>query len=154
MHPLALTRTRTLCVRLSIHRWSSGLQCLNCSRLPENKSDCVTFVAVTKDTPDSDNDTTCLQLKADEGFRQSTQQQQTAPGGVNGSRPSSLCSDQLVVDNATTQSKKWVDAVSVPLMMAYITRYIFVSCSPVYFSLRGKGKQNPTREITSTLRYC
>lgn len=94
---------------------------------------------LTKDTPDSDNDTTCLQLKADEGFRQSTQQQQTAAGGVNGSRPSSLCSEQLVVDNATTQSKKWVDAVSVPLMMAYITRYIFYTdkLRPKAFEVRG-----------------
>lgn len=28
---------------------------------------------------------------------------------------------------ATTTTKKWVETVSVPLMMAYITRYIIVS---------------------------
>lgn len=79
---------------------------------------------VTKDTPDSDNDTTCLQLKADEGFRMSTQQ----TTGMQNSRPTSLCSEPTV-DNAAQQCKKWVDTVSVPLMMAYITRYIFVSKS-------------------------
>lgn len=78
---------------------------------------------MTKDTPDSDNDTTCLQLKADEGFRMSTQQQQQQ--GVPNSRPTSLCSEPAV-DNAA-QCKKWVDMVAVPLMMGYITRYIFVS---------------------------
>lgn len=80
---------------------------------------------VSKGTPDSDNDTTCLELKADEGFRLSTQNQkdQQKPN----SRPSSLCEAANGLDNAATQCKKWVETVSVPLMMAYITRYIFVS---------------------------
>lgn len=95
---------------------------------------------MTKDTPDSDNDTTCLQLKADEGFRMSTQQQQQqAASGQPNSRPSSLCSESLLLVDNAAQCKKWVDSVSVPLMMAYITRYIFVS---VALLPRSEAKQN------------
>lgn len=38
-----------------------------------------------------------------------------------------MCEAANGLDNAATQCNKWVETVSVPLMMAYITRYIFVS---------------------------
>ncbi|GAB0095069.1 Syntrophin [Sergentomyia squamirostris] len=76
---------------------------------------------LSKETPDSDNDATCAELKADEGWKSST----------NNSRPISLCS--------TEPEKKWMDIVSVPLMMAYVTRYIFGTdkLRPNAFEVRG-----------------
>ncbi|XP_059614591.1 gamma-1-syntrophin [Phlebotomus argentipes] len=75
---------------------------------------------LSKETPDSDNDATCAELKADEGWKSST----------NNSRPISMCSEP---------EKKWVDIVSVPLMMAYVTRYIFGTdkLRPNAFEVRG-----------------
>ncbi|XP_046810072.1 gamma-2-syntrophin [Lucilia cuprina] len=68
---------------------------------------------LAKDTPDSDNDTTCAELKADEGYKSSVNN-----GTISRScsRPMSICSEP---------EKKWVDVVAVPLMMAYVTRYIY-----------------------------
>ncbi|XP_055702599.1 gamma-1-syntrophin isoform X1 [Phlebotomus papatasi] len=75
---------------------------------------------LSKETPDSDNDATCAELKADEGWKSST----------SNSRPISVCSEP---------EKKWVDIVSVPLMMAYVTRYIFGTdkLRPNAFEVRG-----------------
>lgn len=85
-----------------------------------------TVFTVSRETPDSDNDATCAELKADEGWKSSMS---------NNSRPISICSEP---------EKRWVDIVSgeyakidrniqclmsylnlVPLMMAYVTRYIY-----------------------------
>lgn len=68
---------------------------------------------LSKETPDSDNDATCAELKADEGWRTATSNN----SGGSGSRPTSVCSE--------TSEKRWVDIISVPLMMAYVTRYIY-----------------------------
>ncbi|TMW40810.1 hypothetical protein DOY81_014110, partial [Sarcophaga bullata] len=53
-----------------------------------------------KDTPDSDNDTTCAELKADEGYKSSVNN-----GTISRScsRPMSICSEP---------EKKWVDVVA------------------------------------------
>lgn len=67
------------------------------------------FILVSKETPDSDNDATCLELKADEGWKSAT--------NTNNSRPVSISSEP--------PEQRWIDLVSVPLMMAYVTRYIF-----------------------------
>ena len=58
------------------------------------------YKTVTKDTPDSDNDATCAELKADEGFKSSVNN-----GTISRScsRPMSICSEP---------EKKWVDVVS------------------------------------------
>lgn len=66
---------------------------------------------LSKETPDSDNDATCAELKADEGWRSATS------NNSSGSRPTSICSEP--------SERRWVDIISVPLMMAYVTRYIF-----------------------------
>jgi gamma-syntrophin len=94
---------------------------------------------VSRDTPESDNDATCAELKADEGWRlaQTTNNinnnnnnnhnnfngSATMMNNSNGSmnnnsnhRPNSLCSEPEI---------HWVDMVCVPLMMAYVTRYIY-----------------------------
>lgn len=47
-------------------------------------------------------------MKADEGWRSATTN--------NSSRPVSICSEPEI---------RWTDIISVPLMMAYVTRYIF-----------------------------
>ncbi|CAH2101997.1 unnamed protein product [Euphydryas editha] len=44
----------------------------------------------------------------------------SAAGSMRGSRPPSVASDRL-----PEGSKEWVDVVSVPLMMGYVTRYVF-----------------------------
>lgn len=56
--------------------------------------------AVAKDTPDSDNDTTCAELKADEGYKSSVNN-----GTISRScsRPMSICSEP---------EKKWMDVVA------------------------------------------
>lgn len=94
------------------------------------------FLEVARDTPDSDNDIMCTELKKDEGWKKST--------GINNSRPVSIASEPERNDN------RWIDIVSgnenaddffacsqklnffitkiiisVPLMMAYVTRYIY-----------------------------
>lgn len=48
---------------------------------------------MARDTPDSDNDAMCAELKKDEGWKKS----------VNNSRPVSIASDN---------DKKWVDIIS------------------------------------------
>lgn len=50
--------------------------------------------AVTRETPDSDNDATCAELKADEGWKKS----------VNKSRPASIASEP--------ENNKWISIVS------------------------------------------
>lgn len=96
------------------------------------------FLIVSRDTPesDNDNDATCAELKADEGWRTATNNNNNVNGATmnntysnnsfnsmnNNSmnsmnqRPHSLCSEPEI---------RWVDLVSVPLMMAYVTRYIY-----------------------------
>lgn len=90
---------------------------------------------VSRETPDSDNDATCAELKADEGWKSSMMKHST-------SRPVSIISES----NTSGTEKRWVNIVSgkansrmlvrveslkncmlflVPLMMAYVTRYIF-----------------------------
>ncbi|KAL5285632.1 SNTG1 family protein [Megaselia abdita] len=72
---------------------------------------------LSKETPtDSDNDTTCAELKADEGFQAASASISSDTLSRSTSRPISLCSEP---------ERKWVDAVTVPLMMAYVTRYIY-----------------------------
>ncbi|EDW74015.1 gamma-1-syntrophin [Drosophila tropicalis] len=68
---------------------------------------------LTKDTPDSDNDVTCAELKADEGYKSSVN---SGTISRSCSRPMSICSEP---------EKRWTDVVTVPLMMAYVTRYIY-----------------------------
>ncbi|KAH8347849.1 hypothetical protein KR084_001642 [Drosophila pseudotakahashii] len=68
---------------------------------------------LTKDTPDSDNDATCAELKADEGYKSSVN---SGTISRSCSRPMSICSEP---------EKRWTDVVAVPLMMAYVTRYIY-----------------------------
>lgn len=50
--------------------------------------------AVTRETPDSDNDATCAELKADEGWKKS----------VNNSRPVSIASEP--------ENNKWITIVT------------------------------------------
>jgi gamma-syntrophin len=75
---------------------------------------------VSKETPESDNDKTCAELKADEGWK-------TAVNNChNNSRPVSMGSEPDQTINANTVvTPRWVEVISVPLMMAYVTRYIF-----------------------------
>lgn len=49
---------------------------------------------MTRETPDSDNDATCAELKADEGWKKS----------VNNSRPVSIASEP--------ENNKWINVVS------------------------------------------
>jgi gamma-syntrophin len=92
--------------------------------------------SVSRDTPesDNDNDATCAELKADEGWRSAQNNNNNVHGGAtmnntfsnssfnsmnnnsNHHRPNSLCSEPEI---------RWVDIISVPLMMAYVTRYIY-----------------------------
>lgn len=91
-------------------------------------------ISVSRDTPesDNDNDTTCAELKQDEGWC-SAQSNNNNPNGAltnntfchssfnsinnnSNNRPSSLGSEPEI---------QWVDLISVPLMMAYVTRYIY-----------------------------
>ncbi|XP_067633980.1 gamma-1-syntrophin isoform X2 [Eurosta solidaginis] len=82
---------------------------------------------LAKETPDSDNDATCAELKADEGYKSSVDN-----GTISRScsRPMSICSEP---------EKKWVEVVAVPLMMAYVTRYIYGTdkLRPNAFEVRG-----------------
>ena len=94
------------------------------------------FYAVSRDTPESDNDATCAELKADEGWRLAQNNNNNnnssssnsfsgnplmnnSNGSMNNNsnhRPNSLCSEPEI---------RWTDIVCVPLMMAYVTRYIY-----------------------------
>lgn len=58
----------------------------------------------------------------------------SATGSVRGSRPPSVASDK-----PTEIMKEWVDIVSVPLMMGYVTRYVFGTdkLRPGAFEVRG-----------------
>ncbi|CRK92898.1 CLUMA_CG006233, isoform A [Clunio marinus] len=93
---------------------------------------------LSRDTPesDNDNDATCTELKQDEGWRsaQMNNNNDNLNGGLTNNtfnnnffnnlnnnnnsdeRPESLCSEPEI---------RWVDIISVPLMMAYVTRYIY-----------------------------
>lgn len=53
---------------------------------------------MARDTPDSDNDIMCTELKKDEGWKKST--------GINNSRPVSIASEPERNDN------RWIDIVS------------------------------------------
>ena len=55
-------------------------------------------ILVSKETPDSDNDATCAELKADEGFKSSVNN-----GSSGSSRPVSISSEP---------ERKWIDIVS------------------------------------------
>uniref|UniRef100_A0A182WBN4 PDZ domain-containing protein n=1 Tax=Anopheles minimus TaxID=112268 RepID=A0A182WBN4_9DIPT len=74
---------------------------------------------LSRETPESDNDATCAELKADENWK-----------SVNSSRPVSISSEP---------ENRWIDLVSVPLMMAYVTRYIYGTdkLRPNAFEVRG-----------------
>ena len=78
---------------------------------------------VSRDTPESDNDATCAELKMDEGWRTATNNNNNgtmhlnhAFNNLNNNRPQSICSEPEI---------RWIDLVNVPLMMAYVTRYIY-----------------------------
>lgn len=78
---------------------------------------------MARDTPESDNDATCAELKS-EMFNNNVNNNNGNGGGSNSNsmnnnsnhRPNSLCSEPEI---------RWVDIVCVPLMMAYVTRYIY-----------------------------
>lgn len=53
------------------------------------------FSSVARDTPDSDNDAMCAELKKDEGWKKS----------VNNSRPTSVASEP-------ERNDRWIDIVS------------------------------------------
>jgi gamma-syntrophin len=77
--------------------------------------------SVSKETPESDNDKTCAELKADEGWKTAQNN-----GHNNSSRPVSVGSEPEQTINANNVvTPRWVEVISVPLMMAYVTRYIF-----------------------------
>lgn len=79
---------------------------------------------MARDTPESDNDATCAELKSE--MFNNMNNNNGGGGGVGGNsnsmnnnsnhRPNSLCSEPEI---------RWVDIVCVPLMMAYVTRYIY-----------------------------
>lgn len=118
---------------------------------------------MARDTPDSDNDLMCAELKKDEGWKKS----------INNSRPVSIVSEPDRNDN------KWVNIVTgkrkfilecnhetshffadnlncsiffheVPLMMAYVTRYIYGTdkLRTNAFEVRGLNK------ISSGVIHC
>lgn len=116
---------------------------------------------MTKDTPDSDNDVTCAELKADEGYKSSVN---SGTISRSCSRPMSICSEP---------ERRWTDAVAggkvnggvvpktdpfqvslsfstVPLMMAYVTRYIYGTdkLRPNAFEVRGLNG------VTSGVIHC
>lgn len=88
--------------------------------------------SVSRDTPesDNDNDATCTELKQDDSWRLaqnnngSTMNNTFSNSSFNSMnnnsnhRPTSLCSESEI-------PIRWVDLISVPLMMAYVTRYIY-----------------------------
>ncbi|XP_064072682.1 gamma-1-syntrophin [Vanessa tameamea] len=62
----------------------------------------------------------------------------SAAGSARGSRPPSVASDRL-----PDAAREWVDVVSVPLMMGYVTRYVFGTdkLRPGAFEVRGARPQ-------------
>lgn len=94
---------------------------------------------MSRETPESDNDATCAELMNDEGFQSSIK-------NIGNSRPVSMVSE-AATSSSGNDSRRWVDIVSgllnqflkfvyfincshlywqtVPLMMAYVTRYIY-----------------------------
>lgn len=102
---------------------------------------------VTKDTPDSDNDVTCAELKADEGYKSSVN---SGTISRSCSRPMSICSEpekrwtdvvagRSAQPNQPTRAEPLFLASLVPLMMAYVTRYIYGTdkLRPNAFEVRG-----------------
>ncbi|XP_052737964.1 gamma-1-syntrophin isoform X2 [Bicyclus anynana] len=69
----------------------------------------------------------------------------SAAGSARGSRPPSVASDRLP-DRAPVGCKEWVDVISVPLMMGYVTRYVFGTdkLRPGAFEVRGARPQQTT----------
>ncbi|CAH0592731.1 unnamed protein product [Chrysodeixis includens] len=65
----------------------------------------------------------------------------SAAGSARGSRPPSAASDlpDPTLNNTTTTAKEWRDVVTVPLMMGYVTRYVFGTdkLRPGAFEVRG-----------------
>ncbi|XP_045780787.1 gamma-2-syntrophin [Maniola jurtina] len=72
----------------------------------------------------------------------------SAAGSTRSSRPPSVASDRLN-DRATEGAKEWVDVISVPLMMGYVTRYVFGTdkLRPGAFEVRGARPQVTTGVI-------
>ncbi|KAJ2948217.1 hypothetical protein O0L34_g10026 [Tuta absoluta] len=71
----------------------------------------------------------------------------SAAGSVRGSRPSSVASDRFdKIDTNKEPITKWVDVVSVPLMMGYVTRYVFGTdkLRPGAFEVRGARSELTT----------
>lgn len=87
------------------------------------------YVVSRDDTPESDNDATCAELKADDNWRlaqnnnnnnfsngTATLNSSSSMNNNSNHRPNSLCSEPEV---------RFVDFICVPLMCAYYTRYIY-----------------------------
>ncbi|CAB3241297.1 unnamed protein product [Arctia plantaginis] len=68
----------------------------------------------------------------------------SAAGSARGSRPPSVASDRTV-----DQPREWRDVISVPLMMGYVTRYVFGTdkLRPGAFEVRGARPQLTTGVI-------
>ncbi|EDS41472.1 syntrophin [Culex quinquefasciatus] len=81
---------------------------------------------LSRETPESDNDATCAELKVNVGGVGQSGKKYSA----NNSRPVSISSEP---------ENRWIDLVSVPLMMAYVTRYIYGTdkLRPNAFEVRG-----------------
>lgn len=78
------------------------------------------LTVVARDTPESDNDATCAELKS-EMFNNNMNSNNNGSNcnSMNNNsnhRPNSLCSEPEI---------RWTDIMCVPLMMAYVTRYIY-----------------------------
>ncbi|XP_073957256.1 syntrophin-like 2 isoform X2 [Choristoneura fumiferana] len=76
------------------------------------------------------------------------EEESSRPGSAAGSvrsRPASVASDRVAQD----QAKEWRDVVSVPLMMGYVTRYVFGTdkLRPGAFEVRGARPQVTTGVI-------
>ncbi|XP_063548192.1 gamma-1-syntrophin [Cydia strobilella] len=81
------------------------------------------------------------------------EEESSRPGSAAGSqrsRPSSVASDRLGADHTQLHGpKEWKDVVSVPLMMGYVTRYVFGTdkLRPGAFEVRGARPQMTTGVI-------
>ncbi|XP_041975424.1 gamma-2-syntrophin isoform X2 [Aricia agestis] len=71
------------------------------------------------------------------GGWQSADDSRPGSAGSARSRPPSVASDRLTENR--TETREWVDVVSVPLMMGYVTRYVFGTdkLRPGAFEVRG-----------------
>ncbi|XP_060515819.1 gamma-1-syntrophin [Cylas formicarius] len=85
------------------------------------------FLQKQDDKESQNTDSNSEREASDESFR--------VPSNSTSSRPSSICSE---TDQEPTQTH-WVDLIAVPLMMAYVTRYIFGTdkLRPNAFEVRG-----------------